>query len=362
MRRQSSAPYPLPSRSGSSVCLGMAMTGTSCESLFVVTGESAPPCDHTMARHSRPPREPLLADSPPLVSAALQADDAVPCPTSPAPKRVSLFGMTLNLVTGGLGSGILTLSWGMAGASVVVALVLTLAVVALNGFTVMLLVHAAEAHKKFDLGSLVSVLPGRWPGPIAQGAFNALVWFTMWMTLLGYIIIVQDCLTSLFPSRSVLASRWLWAVLSSAVVLPLSWMDLQVQYSLLTTHYLLLTTHDLLLTTELDGPAGSLLDLVAAECARQLLPLWAAVRPPLLTSRYLTFSLSCFLTFQFSLSLHTTSLPLLTSYLLPLTAGASASPLRESRQMASASSRASTRRRRVSSLTSLSSRTRLSFR
>ena len=296
--------------------------------------------------------------------------------------------MTLNLVTGGLGSGILTLSWGMAGASVVVALVLTLAVVALNGFTVMLLVHAAEAHKKFDLGSLVSVLPGRWPGPIAQGAFNALVWFTMWMTLLGYIIIVQDCLTSLFPSRSVLASRWLWAVLSSAVVLPLSWMDLQVQYySLLTTHYLLLTTYYLLLSwmdlqvlSWTSSPlsvliytytytyiyiytyTGSLLDLVAAECARQLLPLWAAVRPPLLTSRYLTFSLSCFLTFQFSLSLHTTSLPLLTSYLLPLTAGASASPLRESRQMASASSRASTRRRRVSSLTSLSSRTRLSFR
>ena len=51
-------------------------------------------------------------------------------------------------------AGILTLPWGMAGASVVVSVVLVLLVVGLNGFTVILLVHAAETHKKLDLGAL----------------------------------------------------------------------------------------------------------------------------------------------------------------------------------------------------------------
>lgn len=169
-------------------------------------------------------------DSAPLVSETLQADDLVETPvlTEPkAPTHVSLRGMTLNLVTGGLGSGILTLAWGMAGASVAVALVSILLVVALNGLTVMLLVHAAEMHKKFDLGSLLSMLPGRWPGSIAQGVCNVLVWFTMWLSLMSYMIIIQDCLTSLFSSGSVFASRSVWALLSSLAVLPLSWMDLE---------------------------------------------------------------------------------------------------------------------------------------
>eukprot|EP00966_Prymnesium_polylepis_P096359 2232969-Prymnesium_polylepis.1 len=69
----------------------------------------------------------------------------------------------------------------------------------------MLLVHAAEKHKKFDLGALLGELPGQWLGrPVggfAQGACNVLVWITMWMVLVGYIIIVQDCFTKqLFPA------------------------------------------------------------------------------------------------------------------------------------------------------------------
>ena len=59
---------------------------------------------------------------------------------------VSVRGMAVNLVTGGLGAGILTLPWGMAGASVLTALLLTVLVVVLNGFTIMILVRAAEAR------------------------------------------------------------------------------------------------------------------------------------------------------------------------------------------------------------------------
>ena len=104
--------------------------------------------------------------------------------------------------------------WGMAGASVVVSVVLVLLVVVLNGFTVILLVHAAETHKKLDLGALLSMLPGRWFGPVSEVACNVLVWVTLWMTLVGYIIVVQDCLTPLVPASSVLSNRWVWAVLN----------------------------------------------------------------------------------------------------------------------------------------------------
>ena len=186
-------------------------------------------------------RTAVQVDTAPLVAAHLEGSippqcapevqvpaDARQPPADPhQPQRVTVLGMTLNLVTGGLGSGILTLAWGMAGASVIVAVGTILAVVALNACTIMLLVQAAEAYKQFDLGSLLRMLPGRQLGPIAQGVCNFLVWATMWMTLVSYIIVVQDSFTSLFPAHSVLSRRWVWAVLASALVLPLTFVDLR---------------------------------------------------------------------------------------------------------------------------------------
>lgn len=165
----------------------------------------------------------------PLLTPLTDSVQAGALAEAPAPpeKTVSLTGMTINLVTGGLGSGILTLPWGMAGASVIVSVVLILLVVALNFCTVMLLVRAAEKHKRFDLGALLAELPGRRLGPLAQGATNALVWITLWMTLVGYIIVVQDCVTPLFPAGSPMARRWVWGVLASAVALALSLKDLR---------------------------------------------------------------------------------------------------------------------------------------
>lgn len=191
----------------------------------------------------------------PLVAAsAHDAEADAPSLPTPDDRRVSVRGMTVNLITGGLGAGILTLPWGMAGASVVVALLLILLVVSLNACTILILVHAAEEHGKFDLGSLLRLVPGRWAGPLAQGACNALVWLTLWMTLVGarsalpaaaprsrarlpllhrgrpgagYLIIIQDCLVPLAPAGSLLSRRWVWAVIASCVVLPLSLTDLK---------------------------------------------------------------------------------------------------------------------------------------
>ena len=174
----------------------------------------------TDARDSRP-GAPLLTL--PTDSSSVQAEAQPP----PEKKTVSVLGMTVNLITGGLGSGILTLSWGMAGASIIVSVSLILLVVFLNACTVMLLVHAAEKHQKFDLGALLTELPGRQLGPIAQAVCNALVWIALWMTLVGYLIVVQDSLTSFFPTGSVMSQRWVWAVLASAVALALSLMDLR---------------------------------------------------------------------------------------------------------------------------------------
>jgi len=140
---------------------------------------------------------------------------------------VPVRGMAVNLVTGGLGAGILTLPWGMAGASVLTALLLTVLVVVLNGFTIMILVRAAEEHQRFDLGALLALLPGRWLGPVTQGFCNGLVWVVIWMALVGYIIVVQDCMTPLMPAGTMLSQRSTWAVLGSAVVLPLSLTDLK---------------------------------------------------------------------------------------------------------------------------------------
>ena len=131
-----------------------------------------------------------------------------------------------NLITGGLGSGILSLPWGMAGASISSGLLLTLAVLLVNGFTIMILVHAAERHQRFDLGSLLSLLPGR-GGFYARWFCNGAVWLSTWMVLLGYVIVVQDSFTALVPKESIWASRPLWAFLASLVAFPLCLLELR---------------------------------------------------------------------------------------------------------------------------------------
>jgi len=64
-----------------------------------------------------------------------------------------------------------------------------------------------QEHQRFDLGALLALLPGRWLGPVTQGFCNGLVWVVIWMALVGYIIVVQDCMTPLMPAGTMLSQR-----------------------------------------------------------------------------------------------------------------------------------------------------------
>jgi hypothetical protein len=51
---------------------------------------------------------------------------------------------TINIITGGLGAGILSLPWAVAGSSIINGLILNALVLGLNSWTIMLLIHAGE--------------------------------------------------------------------------------------------------------------------------------------------------------------------------------------------------------------------------
>merc|ERR1719247_1114206 len=97
--------------------------------------------------------------------------------TEPHGKRnkASLFSISANLVMSGLGAGILSLPWAMAGASIVPSVLTIIVVMALNAGTVMILVLAAEQNQAFDLGSLLAQLPGG-IGRALQWLNNSLTW------------------------------------------------------------------------------------------------------------------------------------------------------------------------------------------
>lgn len=108
-------------------------------------------------------------------------------------KGASLGEITTNLITAGLGAGILSLPWAMAGASLLPSVATTLLVMCLNAITVMLLVTAAERTQAFDLGSLLGHLPGR-VGSFAQYFCNTLIVASVFLCLVGYIVVVADSL------------------------------------------------------------------------------------------------------------------------------------------------------------------------
>lgn len=134
--------------------------------------------------------------------------------------------ITINLVTGGLGAGIFSLPWSTAGASVVPAVAIIAAVLLVNAFTVILLVHAAERTRTFDLGNLLGQLPGV-TGPIARVLCNTMIWVSMFMCLVGYIIVVADAAVpftdqiSLFPQHH----RSIVVGLTCLLIFPLCYCD-----------------------------------------------------------------------------------------------------------------------------------------
>jgi len=79
----------------------------------------------------------------------------------PIDDGATVTSVTLNLIGGGLGTGILSMPWGMAGGSVFVSLGVLAVVLAVNAFTIMILIHAGEKYKQFELGCLLGMLPGK---------------------------------------------------------------------------------------------------------------------------------------------------------------------------------------------------------
>lgn len=113
--------------------------------------------------------------------------------------RASLASVAANLVTAGLGAGILSLPWAMAGASLLPSVATTVVVMALNAVTVMILIEAAERFQAFDLGSLLSHLPGRW-GRTMQVVCNVFTFASVFLCLTGYVVVVADSLEPLVYS------------------------------------------------------------------------------------------------------------------------------------------------------------------
>lgn len=134
--------------------------------------------------------------------------------------KASQLQLTANLITGGLGTGIFTLPWSTAGASITTALSIIAAVLLLNAWTVSILVRAAERHQTFDLGSLLRRLPGPL-GRAAQCACNAGLWASLFLCLVGYVTVMADCAESALPH----GHRPSLVLLSAALVLPLCFLD-----------------------------------------------------------------------------------------------------------------------------------------
>lgn len=109
----------------------------------------------------------------------------------------------MNLIAGGLGTGMFSLPASIAGCSVISGSLMTFAVVTLNAMTIMILIRAADMHQVFDLGTLVGLLPGqllpgalgrRLPslGKFMQSFLNVMVWGVLFGSLISYLIVIHD--------------------------------------------------------------------------------------------------------------------------------------------------------------------------
>lgn len=137
-------------------------------------------------------------------------------------KKASAFSTTLNLTTAALGSGILSLPWTAAGASLVTAVTLTGLALVLNTWTSLILVEAAEKYQVFDLGSLLAKLPGRM-GYASQAVNNIIIFVSQFMALVGFCIIVASSVRSVFK-----VSRVVCIAMFALVALPLSFASMRI--------------------------------------------------------------------------------------------------------------------------------------
>eukprot|EP00927_Polykrikos_kofoidii_P020040 TRINITY_DN19441_c0_g1_i1.p1 TRINITY_DN19441_c0_g1~~TRINITY_DN19441_c0_g1_i1.p1 ORF type:complete len:444 (+),score=49.37 TRINITY_DN19441_c0_g1_i1:131-1462(+) len=127
--------------------------------------------------------------------------------------------LTLNLIIGGLGTGILSLPWSTAGASLIPAIVIMAMVLTLNAWTISIIVEAADRHQVFDLGGILGCLPGSLALPMQIGC-NVCVWFSMFLCLVGYIMVAADCMQAVLVLPGI-SHRNAFVIFSAFCVLPL---------------------------------------------------------------------------------------------------------------------------------------------
>jgi len=153
--------------------------------------------------------------------------------------KASFMAVTVNLTVAGLGAGILSTPWAMAGASVVPSVITIVVVMLLNGITVMILVRAAERCQAFDLGALLRHIPGT-HGRFVQFVCNTFTFGSMMLCLSSYIVVIADSLQPFVLAglgRAVVYEydTWVfwWSVrapllgLGALIVLPLCFLDQQ---------------------------------------------------------------------------------------------------------------------------------------
>lgn len=149
--------------------------------------------------------------------------------------------LVLNLVLCGLGAGILSLPWTVAGAGVLNSLVWTALVLWVCYFTIMLLVEAGEWQQCFSLEELLEkaveglYAPGglESKGPLAEAkrlqverartwwsrSCTGAIWATYILCLIGYLIIIADSVLPTLSSLGVLDTLGLPASSARSVVL-----------------------------------------------------------------------------------------------------------------------------------------------
>jgi len=131
--------------------------------------------------------------------------------------------------------------WGVAGASVLNSVILLAIVLALNYWTIVILVYACERWQVFDLGGLLNKLPGRL-GPCLQGLVNVIVLFSQLLVLMGYTVVVRDSSYDMLPEQSFLRQKWLLTCLTGFIMIPLSFLD-QAYLSFTSTLAILANTY-----------------------------------------------------------------------------------------------------------------------
>eukprot|EP00928_Gymnodinium_smaydae_P004477 TRINITY_DN11519_c0_g1_i2.p1 TRINITY_DN11519_c0_g1~~TRINITY_DN11519_c0_g1_i2.p1 ORF type:complete len:488 (-),score=57.72 TRINITY_DN11519_c0_g1_i2:247-1611(-) len=168
--------------------------------------------------------------------------------------------LVMNLVTGGLGTGILCLPWLTAGASLVPTILIIIAILAFNVWTIQILVEAADKHQLFDLGSLLAVLPGQL-GPAAQHVCNVTIWVSTFFSLVNYIMVIsQSAEPFQFLGATTPGSPAAWegyVFITTALICPLCFLD-QSKLAFTSTFTVLVFIYIfLVLLAKPFGPSGT---------------------------------------------------------------------------------------------------------